>query len=1085
MPPRPKQAVDDDAADLEEQPTGPPPKAQVDVTAVLVSHDGARWLPEAVATLAETISIPVHVVCVDTGSTDGSAELLDRLMSSLMPEQHTHVLRLPRTTGYGEAVAAGLADLDGRAARTRWLWLLHDDAAVEPLTLTALLAEAEVSTGAAMLGAKARDWDDPRVLVEIGLTTDAAGHRETRLERREYDQGQHDTVRDVLAVGTAGALIRRDDWEHVGGLDPELPVFRDDLDLGWKLNAAGKRVVVVPDARIRHARAATTGLRDADASPGRATGVDRRHALFVMLAHTSALGLLGLIPRLVLATVLRSLGLLLTRQVAAAGDEWRALVGVFRRPAVLHQARVRRTALRTVAARDLRPLFASRLVRIRSRVSAVAAWLGGSGTGVGGPLSSIGDPGPGSGEDEFDEMPGEGSSSIRRLLARPGVQLALIVGFVTLLAERSLIFATGPLRGGALLAVPEGAGDLWRTYLTAWHDVSVGSGAPTPPGVAALAALSTITLGQPSYALDLLLLACVPLSAITAYLAASRLVRHLALRLWAAMTWALLPVATGTVAAGRTGAAAVQIGLPLLALWAGKVLATDPREGWWRAWSLGLGLAVLSAFAPPLWPVVALLLLLGAAASLVVVGRNQRALVAVLVAVVPALVLFPWSLQALTDPAALFAGPQLADHALPAWHLVLLSPGGPGLGPVLLTAGLVVAGLLGTVRATFRGLALLCWGVAIVGLVMALVLSRWRLDGQAIWPGVPLQVAALAVLVAALIAANGARTRLVSSSFGSRQLLAAMAALAAALVPVIAATSWVARGADGPLQRSPQQMLPAFAQGELASNPGLRALVLEESPTGRLAYHLISGDRSQAVAAGLRADGDQRRALAQVVADLASPRGSDAAEALSTRAVRFVALRGDSQRLAAVLDGQVGLVRRSSEPVLLWQVAAPSARVSILAAPLAARALAGDRAPTVGLLRESPPRALKAGQETVSTALPIGGPSRLLVLADAVDSRWQATVNGRRLKAETAWGWAQAFALPEGGGRLEIRYDQSTRKVALGTQLVLVVLVLVLSAPVARRGRGLESSLDTPEPTGARESRSLLVESHELEKSTP
>jgi len=112
-----------------------------------------------------------------------------------------------------------------------------------------------------------RDWSDPRVLVEVGLTTDGAGHRETGLDRREYDQGQHDAVRDVLAVGTAAALVRRDVWDALGGLDAALPVFRDDLDLGWRVNAAGHRVLVVPPARVRHVRAATTGRRQTEAAP--------------------------------------------------------------------------------------------------------------------------------------------------------------------------------------------------------------------------------------------------------------------------------------------------------------------------------------------------------------------------------------------------------------------------------------------------------------------------------------------------------------------------------------------------------------------------------------------------------------------------------------------------------------------------------------------------------------------------------------------------------------------------------------------------------------------------------------------------
>jgi GT2 family glycosyltransferase len=267
-------------------PTEPAPSAAAgaDVFAVLAAHDGARWLPEALAALAASTVRPGRVVAVDTGSTDGSADLLRAALGD------DAVLILPRTAGWPDAVAAALAAADAAAdasPRARFLWLLHDDAAPDPTCLARLLEEAARQPSAALLGPKAVDWDDPRVLVEVGVTTDRAGTRTTGLEQREQDQGQHDAVRDVLAVGTAGLLARRERYDAVGGLDPLLPLFRDELDLGWRTTAAASRVLVVPAARVRHARAATTGQRTPGAVRAPAVRVDRRHALLVLLAHAS------------------------------------------------------------------------------------------------------------------------------------------------------------------------------------------------------------------------------------------------------------------------------------------------------------------------------------------------------------------------------------------------------------------------------------------------------------------------------------------------------------------------------------------------------------------------------------------------------------------------------------------------------------------------------------------------------------------------------------------------------------------------------------------------------------------------------
>ena len=66
---------------------------------------------------------------------------------------------------------------------------------------------------------------------------------------------------DVLAVGTAGALIDRAVWEEVGGIAPWLGPFGDGLELSRAARLAGYRVIVEPTAVIRHRRASYQGLR--------------------------------------------------------------------------------------------------------------------------------------------------------------------------------------------------------------------------------------------------------------------------------------------------------------------------------------------------------------------------------------------------------------------------------------------------------------------------------------------------------------------------------------------------------------------------------------------------------------------------------------------------------------------------------------------------------------------------------------------------------------------------------------------------------------------------------------------------------
>ncbi|MDX6200232.1 MAG: hypothetical protein QOJ79_3383 [Actinomycetota bacterium] len=1014
-----------------------PSRSTVDVTAVLVAADGARWLPEALAALAASTVSPAYVVCVDNGSTDASADLLKA--------SYDGVLELPRGTSFGAAVEAALRS----APATRWIWLLHDDAAVEPDALEALLAYAAQSPSAALLGPKVRDWADPRVLVEVGLTTDPAGHRETGLDRREYDQGQHDTVRDVLAVGTAGALVRRDVWDELGGLDAYLAVFRDDLDLGWRVNAAGHRVVVVPTARIRHARAATTGRRVLQSAGGRPGGIDRRNALYVLLAHAAGPRLLLALPRLVIACLLRAIGYLLTRQVAAAGDELAGLGSVLGRPGRLHAARRERARSRSVPPRAIRPLLARRSGRARARLEAVADWLSGGAAPGANPLGALGDAGP-EGPEELAELVPPGGGALRRLLLRPGVLVTLAVALLSAVAERDLLpVRRGALLGGGLLPAPPGAGDLWASYAAAWHPAVVGTAAAAHPATAVLAALSTVLLGKAWLAVDVLVLAGPAIAAAVAYAAAGRLTSHRLLRGWAAVTWALLPTATGSIAAGRLDGAIAQIAIPPLLVAAAGLLARR-RPAWRRAWGLGLALAMTAAFAPLLWLLAGLLLLAAATVTL----SLRRVLCAVVVAVVPALLLLPWSADAVHHPERLLDGPGIAPTGAPtaAWHLLLLHSGGPAEPALWVTAGLLLAGLGGLLRRDAHRIALAGWGVALAGIGAAAVLQS-----RGHWPGVALQVAGAGLLTAGLVGGDQLRNRLAHSDFGWRQVTAAAVVVGAAVGTSAAAVSWVDRGAADPVRRGGPVVLPAFARAELATTSGLRALVLRVRP-GVVGYELTGAG------ADLLGTGDaplptaQAAALDAIVADLLAARGSDAAEALATRAVRYVALPAGPSAgpYAAALDAQSGLSRRASGRTLLWRVVAPTARLTVLRPGLAAAALRGDRGPSRELLRVAPPATLPAGRESARAALPAGPPGRLLVLADAATRGWRASVDGRPLARRTAWGWAQAFDLPAEGGRLDVSYDQAPRHRALAGQLLALAFVLVLAAPAARRRRGLE-----------------------------
>ncbi|WP_433035942.1 glycosyltransferase [Actinomycetospora sp. CA-053990] len=343
------------------------------VLAVLVCHDGEFWLPTALDSLARLTRRPRWVIAVDTGSVDGTSGLL------AASNQVDVVLRMPRDTGFAEAVHTAVDDADRRWGRNAdrgsgdWLWVLHDDAAPAPDCLEVLLSVADASPSAAVLGPLCLDWDEPRLVVEAGVSIDASGSRQTGIGADELDMGQFATNSEVLAVGSAGSLMRRREWDGLGGYDTALGLLREDVDYGWRVNRAGGLVLCAPSARLRHARALSSRTRPLDTAgvDHRYRATDRAHGLRTFLANCSSPAFVLGLARLPVLAVLRALGLLLVRRARAAGAELAGLSRVLGSgPGIadLADARRRRSTGATALPRELRGLLTSRTTRLRNAV---------------------------------------------------------------------------------------------------------------------------------------------------------------------------------------------------------------------------------------------------------------------------------------------------------------------------------------------------------------------------------------------------------------------------------------------------------------------------------------------------------------------------------------------------------------------------------------------------------------------------------------------------------------------------------------------------------------------------------------------
>lgn len=198
------------------------------VSIIVPVRDRRRELAGCLASLA-ALDYPrelLEVVVVDDGS-----------VRPVTVPAGVRLVRLPRSVG-----AAGARNAGAREARSEVLAFLDSDCLAEPGWLDALLpelADPEVAAvGGRIVPTSERTWLERYEAVRSPLDLGA-----TRAAVRPG--------RPVAYLVTANLVVRRADLEAAGGFDERLR-WGEDVDLCWRLHAAGRRLVYQPGGRVRH-----------------------------------------------------------------------------------------------------------------------------------------------------------------------------------------------------------------------------------------------------------------------------------------------------------------------------------------------------------------------------------------------------------------------------------------------------------------------------------------------------------------------------------------------------------------------------------------------------------------------------------------------------------------------------------------------------------------------------------------------------------------------------------------------------------------------------------------------------------------
>ena len=1000
------------------------------ITALLVVHDGATWLPEVVASITSQTQSADQILAIDTGSRDASAKLLK---GARIP-----TVTLDRATSFGQAVHYGVSQLPAPIEGVQeWLWILHDDCALDPHALEELTHAVADRPNIVMAGPKLLGWHDRTHLLEVGISIATNGSRWTGLEPQEYDQGQHDGNHEVLSVSTAGALIRRDVFEELGGFDINLELFRDDVDFGWRVHSAGHSVLAVTSAIGFHAQAASSERRaiDIEGAPlHRPLLLDRRNAAYVLLANSSWWKLPLLTLQLLSGAAIRSIAYLFAKLPGYASDEILAIASLLIHPGELLKARKDRKNQRLVSSGVVGRFIPSRWTQLRS--------------GAGRLLESIRSrifP-----DDAADEIPVISDLEInededileplqsnlwRTFFTKP---LVIASTFLLILTFGWTRHRWGAISGGALAVSPSGTSDIWKFFLESWHHIGMGSNIAAPAWVLFVGAGSLLTFGSVPTFISLFFIVAPFLALWSAQRYLRTLTASPVLTAISALLYALSPIAISAINGGHLGVVLLLILFPIFLTYLGNWQRVEERSIR-NLFAFSLFFWLLQTFNPSLLLILMLASLYFIVMDFQAAGRNFRDPLFVarlsrrsIVLFTPLVLALPTSLTYISHPSRLLIEIGIMQPGGGGNLALLANPGGAGSLPWWSISPITLL-LIVTYFSTAKAREYARYGIAF--LLSGALLASLQVTGNGsssrdyVYAGSFLVIATALSVMATVIMFDDVRSRLENSHFNYQHIAVGLVILLSASYTITSSTWVFSAGASSPLQRKADSVLPAF----LAVESDAKTLVIrpiEDEGQRGLAYYIARGGEVTLGQPDVVIENAE--ILTRAVEGLIDNTGVGSSKVFSSFGIKYVFVKNPAnQELIQTVDGLGGFNRASATDAgTVWKVAQPTGR-----------AIFTDFEGKQSVLAVELGAVIAPGAGTIT-------------LTENYSQGWQALADGVRLeRSENQYGLPE-FKVFE-PGEINFLHDGTSRRAWLSLFLIALTTSIVMALPAGRRRREL------------------------------
>lgn len=214
---------------------------------VILNWNGRQHLEQFLPSVVEHTPASVRIVVADNGSTDDSVAFLGERYPSI------DIIALDRNYGFAEGYNRALAEIDEEYAI-----LLNSDVEVSAGWVEPLIATLSNDDSVAAVAPKLRSYgfrDRFEYAGAAGGYMDFLGYPFCRgriLSTIEQDHGQYDTPKEVFWASGAAFCCRTDLFRTLGGFDADFFAHMEEIDLCWRMQLAGYRIMVEPRSVVYH-----------------------------------------------------------------------------------------------------------------------------------------------------------------------------------------------------------------------------------------------------------------------------------------------------------------------------------------------------------------------------------------------------------------------------------------------------------------------------------------------------------------------------------------------------------------------------------------------------------------------------------------------------------------------------------------------------------------------------------------------------------------------------------------------------------------------------------------------------------------